>query len=166
MRAAPAPLGARRLDDRLFLICGLAWSGALIHVVAAIEHVDEYVLYAVFFELLASAQFLLGIALYRSPTRTLLITGATMSLLVVVLWIVSRTLGLPIGPAPWTPEPVGILDVVASADEAVLALLVLLRLRSTPAGALGRATAYLVTTTGVLLVLLSSLALTLGGHAH
>jgi hypothetical protein len=165
-RGAPAALGARRLDDRLFLICGLAWSAALIHVVAAIEHLDEYALYAVFFEVLASGQFLLGVALYRSPTRTLLITGAAGSLLVVALWIVSRTAGLPIGPVAWSPEPVGILDVLASADEAVLALLVLFQLRSAPTGALGRGAVYVVTATGVVVILLSSLALTLGGHAH
>jgi hypothetical protein len=151
-----------RCDDRLFVLCGLSWAAGLIHVAAAIGHLDEYVLYAVFFAVLAAVQFGCGIAVYRAPSRALLRAGAVMSLLVVALWIVSRTSGLPIGPEPWQPEPVGLIDAVASADEAVLALLAAAWLRSGPTRRLagyGHGAA-------LCLLLLSSLALTGGGHVH
>jgi hypothetical protein len=146
-----------RFDDRVFVLCGLSWAAGLIHVVAAIGHVDEYALCAVFFEVLAMVQFWWGIAVYRAPSRRLLHAGAVMSLLVVVLWIVSRTAGLPIGPEPWHAEAVGPLDVLASADEALLALLAAARLRDH-----GRPLAY---GTALCLMLFSSLALT-SGHVH
>ena len=92
-----------------------------------------------FFVLLAAAQFLWGVAVYRSPSRWLLSVGAIISLAVAVLWIVSRTSGLPIGPEPWTPEAVGAVDSIATANEVVLALLVFFHLRRELPGALSRA---------------------------
>jgi hypothetical protein len=165
-RAAPAAT-AQRLDNALFIACGLACGAGLIHVEAAIQHVDEYVLYAVFFALLAPAQFAWGAAVYRRPGRRLLLAGAVGSLVVVGLWIVSRTSGLPIGPTPWQPEPVGAIDALATADEAVLALLAILQLRASRGGLLMRGSAHLAAATGTVLILFSSLALVLGGgHTH
>jgi hypothetical protein len=160
----PAP-AARRLDERLFIACGLAWVTGLIHVEAAIQHVAEYMLYAVFFVLLAAAQGLWGIAVYRSPTRKLLTAGAITSLMVATVWVISRTSGLPIGPQPGTPEPLGALDSIATTNEAAIALLVFFKLRGEPPSALLRGCTRLTTATAICLILLSSLALT-GGHAH
>jgi hypothetical protein len=160
MIAAARP--ARRLDDALFAACGLAWAAGLIHVRAAIDHIDEYVLYAIFFEALALGQLLWGAALYRAPKRGLLYAGAVVSVLVALLWVASRTSGLPIGPHPWRPEPVGALDVIATSDEVALALLAALHLRpATP-----RRLRLAVVGAGVWLILLSSLTLTVPGHGH
>jgi hypothetical protein len=161
-----APARAAALDNGVFLACGLAWSAGLIHLAAAVDHVDEYVPFAVFFFLLAPAQLALGVALYRRPTRRLLRAGALGSMIVVAIWVVSRTSGVPIGPTPWVAEPAGLLDCLASADEAVLALLVLYQLRSDPGPLLVRCSRPLLTAAGVGLILLSSLALAGGGHAH
>ena len=162
--AASTPSG-RKLDERLFIACGLSWITALIHAQAAIQHVAEYALYAVFFVLLATAQGLWGVAVYRGPSRWLLSVGGAMSLGVVALWIASRTSGLPIGPHPGSPEPVGAIDSIATADEIALALLVFFQLRNKNAGALARACNRLATATALCLILLSSLAL-IPGHVH
>jgi hypothetical protein len=154
-----------RLNERLFIACGLAWVTGLIHFEAAIQHIDEYLLYSLFFVLLAAAQCLWGIAVYKSPSRKLLAAGVTMSLMVAVLWILSRTSGLPIGPQSWTPEPIGALDSIATANEIVLALLLFLQLRPSATGALARGCMRVATGTALCLILLSSLAL-IGGHAH
>lgn len=161
---APPPT-LRKLDERLFVVCGLAWVTSLIHVEAAIQHVDEYMLYAVFFVLLAAAQCGWSIAVYRSPSRMLLSAGAVVSLMVALLWLLSRTSGLPIGPAPGTPESVGPLDSIATANELALAALVFFQLRRRSTGALARSCAGLTTAMALCLILLSSLAL-MGGHAH
>jgi hypothetical protein len=90
-----------------------------------------------------------------------------MSLLVVGLWAVSRSTGLPVGGAAWTPEPVGALDVAATADEVLLAVAVALRLGA-GAGAHGRVLRLArgaTGATGLVLIMGSSLML-LGGHAH
>jgi hypothetical protein len=164
-RATPAPR-ARQIEDWLLIACGLSWGAGLIHVKAAVDHLDEYVLYSVFFECLAVFQLVWGVVLYRSPSRRLMLAGAATSLGVVLLWIASRTTGLPIGPTPWSPEPVGAIDVIASADEAVLALLVLVQLRSWDTRALVRASRYLVIAAGLVLILVSCLSVTGAGHAH
>ncbi len=162
--AKPTPARAK-LDDRLFIACGLAWITGLIHVLAAIQHLDEYALYALFFIVLAITQCAWGVAIYRAPSRKLLSAGAILSLAVVALWIISRTSGLPIGPEHWTPEPVGALDSIATGNEIVLALMIFFFLRRKQPGALARVCARLTTATALCLILLSCLAF-IGGHAH
>lgn len=60
-----------------------------------------------------AAAFQLGAAalLVRRPQRRMLETVAAVNGLLVLAWGVSRILGLPAGPAPWTPEPVELIDV-------------------------------------------------------
>jgi hypothetical protein len=163
----PARAGEGRLDDAVFVLCGLAWGSGLIHVVAAFDHVDEYALYAVFFALLAPLQFAWGLALYRRPTPWLLKVGAVGSVLVALLWAVSRTSGLPIGPEPWTPEAAGAIDVISTADELLTALIAASLLTGLPRGAqAARAFRFAALAAGVLLILLSSLSPILNGHSH
>jgi hypothetical protein len=159
--------GEGRLDDALFVLCGLAWGSGLIHVEAAIGHVDEYALYAVFFALLAPLQFAWGVALYRRPTPWLLKVGAVGSLLVAALWTVSRTTGLPIGPEPWTPEAIGAIDAISTADELLTALIAAALVTGLPRGdQAARAFRFVVLAAAVVLILLSSLSLILNGHSH
>ncbi|MGZ4202108.1 MAG: hypothetical protein ACXVRH_08630 [Thermoleophilaceae bacterium] len=117
---------------------------------------------------LAPAQFAWGVALYRRPSRRLLMVGAVFNAAIVALWIVSRTSGLPIGPEPWKPEAVGPIDSIATADEIVLLMLAGLRLAGTRAvsAPIRRVAQSLLLAGGVCLILLSSLSLILNGHAH
>jgi len=147
----------RRVDDRVFVACGLAWAAGLIHIEAAIEHSRESALYVVLFAILAAVQLAWGTVLYRRPARRVLLAGGGLSLAVVLVWAFSRTTGLPIGPDSWQPEPVGAADAIATADEIVIALLLWAR-----GGLLGR----LVTAAGTALILLSSIVLMLAGHFH
>ena len=93
---------------------------AVVHVVVMPEHLDEYWLFGLFFGVLAVLQLgYVGLLALR-PSRGLLVAGALVNAGTVALWLVSRTVGLPIGPAAGTPEPVGVLDVVSSAAEVLL----------------------------------------------
>lgn len=149
---------ARRVEDRIMIACGLALGSGLIHVIAAVQHLAGYAPYTVFFEVLALAQFWWAIAIYRSARPRLMINGAVVSLGVVLIWLASRTVGLPIGPQPWRPEPVGVLDVVASADELVLALVVMFQLMPSSDRPVVVVCRRIVTGAGIWLILLSSLA--------
>ena len=153
-----------RLDDRLFIVCGLACSAGLIHVEAAFQHLDESALYAVFFALLAPAQFGWAIALYKFPRRWLLVAGAAVNLSIVCVWIMSRTSGMPIGPSPWTPESVGAIDMIATLDEVAIGLLVVLHLR--PSGRAARIVRHPATVFALTLLIVSSMALMLPSHEH
>jgi FtsP/CotA-like multicopper oxidase with cupredoxin domain len=67
--------------------------------------------------------------LLRQGRRLLLAVAATEAAL-VLLWWVSRTTGLPVGPQVWSPEPVGVPDVLCVLVEGVgAAVLVGLALR-------------------------------------
>jgi hypothetical protein len=138
----------------------------LIHVQAAFWHINEYAPFAIAFALLAAAQFAWGAAVYRWPARWLIGSGAAMSFAVVGVWIASRTSGLPIGPQPWKPEPLGLADTLATADEVVLCWLVLVHLWGRADRFLPRAVQLAAVGTGVALLSLSSLTFMLSGHAH
>lgn len=153
-----------RLDDRLLIICVLSLSTGLIHAAAAAEHLDEYVLYALFFAVLAPLQLGWGIAVYRRATPTRIATGAVAGLLIAALWILSRTTGLPVGPHPWQPESIGAADTIATANEIVIALLALAWSRSQSGRPPHSALSRVIASTGVCLVALSALALMTAGH--
>jgi hypothetical protein len=106
---------------------------ALVHLTVIREHFTESALYGSFFLVLTIAQVAFSLALVVRPTRRLLLAGAAASGLVVVLWAVTRTIGIPLGPAAGETEPVGLADTVASAAEVLVALSALAALRLAPA---------------------------------
>jgi FtsP/CotA-like multicopper oxidase with cupredoxin domain len=64
----------------------------------------------------------LAAAVLAAPTRRLLAAAAVGTLCAVGLYLVSRTVGLPIGPRPGKPEAVGLADLACTFVE-VLSLL-------------------------------------------
>jgi hypothetical protein len=113
------PLRAR--SEPALLVASLAWTAAIMHAAASVQHVAEWPLAAAFFGALAVAQVGLGLWLWTRPDARALAAAAAGSAAVVLLWTVSRTTGLPFGPEAGHPESVGVLDVMASADELLLA---------------------------------------------
>ena len=107
----------------------LAIAAGLIHAVAAVTHSGEYWLFGSFFAVLAVAQVVWGALVYRGASRSLLVAGAWASASVALLWLVTRTVGLPIGPHAGRPEAVGPLDILATLDELAIVVLVLGLLR-------------------------------------
>lgn len=152
-----------RLDETLFVAVGLSWGAGVIHVAASSWHAAEYVPFAVAFALLAAVQLAWGAAVYVRATPRLLAGGVALSLGVVAVWLVSRTAGLPVGPEG--PEPWGVADVLASADEALLCVLVVASLWGRQVAGLRRAVRVTAIAAGVALVSLSSLTFMLGGHS-
>ena len=155
---AHSPEQQQQLDDRLFLACGLSWAAAIIHVKASLDHFDRSTLEAVLFELAACAQLVWGIAVYRGAGRGVLVAGVAGNLAIAAVWVLSRTIGLPIGPTPGDPEAVGLIDTVASCDELLLSALVGLHLA-------GASLRRVLAAAAIGLLLLSSL-LVLGPHVH
>lgn len=88
-------------------------------------HFREYVLFGLFFAIVTPLQVAwAGLALRRPWDTRLLAAGALASAGIVLIWLVSRTIGLPFGPERLSAEPVGVKDILASYDECLLALLV------------------------------------------
>ena len=93
-------------------VTSLAAAG--IHFAVMGEHFAEYFLFGLFFSVVAWLQALWALGVVVTPTRPLLIAGLVGNAVVVVVWIVSRTTGLPIGPDAGTPEAVASLDVLST----------------------------------------------------
>jgi hypothetical protein len=134
----------------------LSVAAGLIHASVTVVHFREFWLFGLFFAIAAPLQVVWGEMVRRRPwDRRLLLAGAGANVAVALLWLVSRTVGLPIGPEAGEVEGVGLKDVLATADELALALVVALVL----AGARGRAIAPAAWT----LAAVSGIAALLGG---
>lgn len=97
-------------------VSGAAVAGvaaAWIHALVAGEHLAGSLVLGAAFVGLALAQTAWATVLLRRPSDRLLLAGAVGNALVVLLWVASRTLGLPgLG-----VEPVGVLDLLATTYE-------------------------------------------------
>lgn len=155
--------------DSALAVVSLATAG--IHFAVMGEHFQEYVAFGVFFAVVGWFQSLWALVLVISPTRSLLFTGAIVNALVVGVWLVSRTIGLPIGPDPGVAEPAAFLDVLSTVLEVVIvASIVVLLLRGRPRRETeARRGLALVGGLALMLVLLTTIAVaSVGeeGHGH
>ncbi|MEA3019513.1 MAG: hypothetical protein QOI47_1037 [Actinomycetota bacterium] len=96
---------------------------AAIHVAVVPEHLREWPAAAVVFVALAALEGLLAVAVLARPSRSLLRWGTALSVASAVLWLMSRTVGLPLGPEAFSAEALGAPDVIATSLEVLTALL-------------------------------------------
>lgn len=94
-------------------------TAAAIHGAVGPEHFREALRLGMFFVLICAAQLALAAALLRRPTRTIVVTTIVVNAGTVVLWLLTRTCGLPFNLAEI--EPFGVLDTVSSAAELMVA---------------------------------------------
>jgi len=100
---------------------GLAVVAGLIHLYVAPAHfVEEGLAFGVFMLVVGAAQMVVGVAFLEEPTRAPVQATIIGTLLVVLLYLVSRTTGLPFGPHPGRPEGVDTVDVVSKTTELTL----------------------------------------------
>lgn len=118
--------GGTFLTDRAartsYAAATLSLSAALIHLFAAPEHFEEWWGYGTFFVGSAVVQGAYAVVLLRGPWGSSFYTvGIAGNLVIVVLWLVTRTAGIPfLGPHAWEVEGVGALDLSATAAEVAL----------------------------------------------
>jgi hypothetical protein len=151
----------------VLVTAGLCTAGAAaIHFAVTQQHFDEWWGYGLFFFLSGWVQLLWAALAVRVHSRPLVAVGLAGNAFVVLLWLATRTTGLPFGPDPGAAESLGWADAIATSFELVAALCclaVLVRPIATlrvhvPPLVLGGATAGLTT-----LALLTAVG---GGHAH
>lgn len=98
---------------------------AAIHFAVAPEHLRAHALHGLFFILVGLLQVAIAAAVVLRPSPPVLLGGAGFSLLVIAIWLISRTLGLPIG-APGIPEPIGLADLLTTLMEWMAVVLLLI----------------------------------------
>jgi hypothetical protein len=164
-QAAPSrqPVEYTKSETVLLLVAALTFIGGLIHVGAGIDHYGEFPLYTVVFCLLAAGQMLWAALLLHHPSRRVLLLGCAFQLGIVVLWALSRTVGVPIAPRPWVPEELGIADVVETVGEIASVVAVLCVVMSSRLTLARRVTDHIAPV--LLTVVLASVLFGTGAHA-
>ena len=104
------------------------------HLWVVPEHLGEWWGYGTFFLVLAVAQGLYALVLPRRPSRPLLLLGVAGNLAVAILWLATRTTGIPLlGPHAGEVEGVGVLDLACTlAEVGIVAALGVLAMRGLP----------------------------------
>src|SRR6202035_4368278 len=92
-------------------------TAAVVHSLVAPQHFRVSLAYGLFFVAVTITQALFALILFRRPDGRTVRWVALSSAALVLLWLMSRTTGLPVGPEPWRTESFGAFDVLASVAE-------------------------------------------------
>lgn len=99
------------------IAAALSLAAAGIHFAVITEHLEEYVLFGVLFFALGWFQLVWAQIYLVWPRPSVAALAILVNLGAVLVWAMSRTVGLPIGPEPWQPEQLGFADLLASSFE-------------------------------------------------
>ena len=116
-------MGAGRQELTLYIAAALSLVAALVHLWVAPEHFREWWGYGVFFLVAAFAQVFYTPLVLRWPSRVVLLVGMVGNLAIVALYLLTRTVGVPLfGPEAGEVEGFGFVDVCATASEVGIAV--------------------------------------------
>ena len=143
-------------------------AAAAIHFAVVGDHFDVGLLHGLFFVTVAWAQVLWALAVLVAPRPRVLVAGIAGNAAIVAVWALSRIVGVPAPPDPWTPEAVGVADLVATGLELVViagGVVALRRPRSVAASTV--AAGSVTVAIGLALALIGSAAIAnVGEHDH
>lgn len=116
----PAP---RRFSDVLRYSLSILSAGAgAIHIAVIQAHFEEYWASGVFFAVTAWLQILWAVLIVARPSRLVVLSGVAINAIIIGVWVVSRTVGIPLGPDAGSPEAAEFVDIAATAFELLLVL--------------------------------------------
>lgn len=95
-------------------------AAAVIHFAVSGEHFQEYWLFGLFMLVAAWLQLTWAVAIIVRPATWLLWAGAVINAGIVVIYILTRTVGDMVGPTPHDVEPFGFGDGLCTVMEAVI----------------------------------------------
>jgi FtsP/CotA-like multicopper oxidase with cupredoxin domain len=106
-----------RSREILHVAAALSLVAALIHLWAMPVHFEEWWGYGAFFLVAAIAQGLYSVSVLRWPTRLLFLLGIGGNLAIILLYLLTRAVGVPFGPHAGEVEAIGLLDAGATIAE-------------------------------------------------
>jgi hypothetical protein len=106
-----------RQDDKLapaavLVAAALSAGAGIVHAMVSPEHFSQDLLYGAFFGAAAAAQIGWSALAAVRPHLPVMLAGVFGNSAVLCLWMLTRTVGVPLGVAAGQREPVGMLDVV------------------------------------------------------
>jgi hypothetical protein len=116
-----------------FVAAGFSAVTGLIHAYYVPDHLEEWIGYGVFFIVASACQLRLALFLVEvrhSIRREILWAGILGNLAIITMWVVTRTIGVPIGPLEGEIVKIGVLDLTSVIAELaiIVCLVVLLRI--------------------------------------
>ena len=168
------PTPADRVLLQRAVVSSALVGSALIHGAVAGEHFGEWLPAGVFFLVVQLVELLLALAAAFAWDKRVAMLVVVTGVGTVLVWLVSRTTGMPVGPADFrVAEPVGLTDVLCGVLELASALAAVPALRSVTAAPTARPGRGGIVAAAVAVV--AALALTTcamvpsvagGGHEH
>jgi hypothetical protein len=120
---AAGHIGAAGRERTLYAGAALSLLAGLIHLWVMPEHFEEWWGYGTFFLVTAAVQVLYAPLVLVWPTRMVLLLGIAGNLAIVALYLLTRTVGIPLfGPEAGEVEGFGFVDVCATASEVGIAV--------------------------------------------
>jgi hypothetical protein len=120
---APWRIAATGRERTLYAAATLSLLAALVHLGVTPEHFEEWWGYGAFFVVASAAQIFYVPIVVLLPTRIILLGGIAGNLAIVVLYLLTRTVGIPLfGPEAREVEGFGFVDVCATVSELGIAL--------------------------------------------
>lgn len=105
----------------LYAVATLSLVAGLIHLWVTPEHFEEWWGYGAFFLVAAASQVVYVPLLMSWPNRTVLLLGIAGNSAIVLLYLLTRVVGIPLfGPEAWEVEGVGTIDVCATMSEVAI----------------------------------------------
>jgi hypothetical protein len=101
---------------------GLMAAAGVLHLAFAPDHIKEYLPFGIAFYVMGVGQLGGAVAVgVWKRSRRVLFAAVLANVGLCALWLVTRTVGLPIGATPWTAEKIGVADSVCVAFQLTLA---------------------------------------------
>jgi hypothetical protein len=101
----------------LLIAAGLSFAAAAIHIAVVPEHLTESAVEGVAFALLALFQIATGALLAVGPSDRLKAAVVAVNLGATLMWMITRTIGVPFISDVVSPEAIALRDVVATTFE-------------------------------------------------
>ena len=118
----------------LFTASLLSSVAGVIHAYYMPEHFEMWVGYGAFFLVVTACQVMLSLVLlaFRPAPRLVLWAGILGNAAIIIMWLISRTSGLPYGPMIGEVEEIGVLDLSSKIAEigVMVCLTVLMRMKA------------------------------------
>jgi len=109
--------GASRPSSVMLVAAALSAVAALIHGLVCPEHFHEAFIYGVFFAVSTAGQLAWSVLAVTRSDKWLAPVGLAGNAACVLLWAVTRAIGIPLGPEAGEVERIGVLDVIATTAE-------------------------------------------------
>jgi hypothetical protein len=120
---AAGRIGATGRERTLYAAAALSLLAGLLHLWVTPEHFEEWWGYGAFFVVAGAAQIFYVPIVLLLPTRIVLLGGIAGNLAIVVLYLLTRTVGIPLfGPEAGEVGGFGLVDVSATAAELGIAV--------------------------------------------